>query len=481
MDLPEVFTQETIPVSKNNVVNQEDLRKWTYLDDVKIPKLYAEVELLIGTNAPKLLEPWEIINSKDQGTYAIKTLLGWVINGFVKEADDGWKTGFQSVTANRISVSRLEELLVAQYNHDFSEKTSDDDFKISREDQRFMEIMDQSISNENGHYCIDLPFRKDDVIMPNNRCLVEQRLMSLKRKFTKNQEFQKEYTAFLTDVIDKGYAEAVPQDQLFRDDSKVWYIPHHRVYHPKKKTIRVDCSAVFKGVSLNSQLLQGPNLTNSFLGVLTRFRLEHVTLMADIQAMFHQVNVSHKNVDFLCFLWWPNGDTTQSFKEYRMKVHLFGAISSPSCCNFALRKLAEDYKDCFPNKVLNTIQHNFYVDDCLTSVPTEVEALHMVKDLTAVCSKGGFQLSKWMSNSGNVLASIPEERLSKTTKDLNLDKDNLPVERTLGLHWCVESDCHKRKATHKTRHFVSYQFNRRSFGISLTATTAFEIVVAGVM
>lgn len=152
----------------------------TYLDDVKIPKLDAEVELLIGTNAPKLLEPSEIISGEDQGPYAVKTLLRWVINGFVKEADDGWKIGFQSVTANRISVSKLEELLVAQYNHDFSEKTSDDDFKISREDQRFMEIMDQSISIENGHYCIDLPFRKDDVIMPNNRCLVGQRLMNLK-------------------------------------------------------------------------------------------------------------------------------------------------------------------------------------------------------------------------------------------------------------------------------------------------------------
>lgn len=193
-------------------------------------------------------------------------------------------------------------------------------------------------------------------------------------------------------------------------------------------------------MSLNLQLLQGPNFTNTLLGVLTRFRQDHVTLMADIEAMFHQVKVSQRNVDFLRFLWWPNGDITQSFKEYRMKVHLFGAISSPSCSNYALRKLAEDYKDCFPNRVLNTILHNFYVDDCLTSVHTEEEALHMVKDLTAVCSKGGFQLSKWMSNSRKVLASIPEEHLSKSTKDLNLDKDNLPVERALGLHWCVESD-----------------------------------------
>ncbi len=64
----------------------------------------------------------------------------------------------------------------------------------------------------------------------------------------------------------------------------------------------------------------------------------------------------------------------------------------------------------------------------------------MVKDLTAVCSKGGFQLSKWISNSRKVLSSIPEEHRSKSTKDLNLDKDNLPVERALGLYWCVESD-----------------------------------------
>lgn len=277
---------------------------------------------------------------------------------------EGRLTVFQSVTANRISVSKIEELLVAQYNHDFNEKSLEDDFKPSREDQHFMEIMDQSVTTENGHYFIDMPFRKHDVIMPNNRCLVEQRLMSLKRKFTKNQEFQEQYSAFVTDVINKGYAEAIPQDQLQRDDGKVWYIPHHGVYHPKKKKIRVvfDCSAVFKGMSLNSQLLQGPNLTNTLLGVLTRFRQDHVTLVADIEAMFHQVKVSQRNVDFLLFLWWPNGDITQSFKEYRMKVHLFGAISSPSCSNYALRKLAEDYKDCFPNKVLNTILHNFYVE-----------------------------------------------------------------------------------------------------------------------
>ena len=43
-----------------------------------------------------------------------------------------------------------------------------------------------------------------------------------------------------------------------------------------------------------------------------------------------------------------------------------------------------------------------------------------------------------MSNSKNVLATIPAER--RAAPELNLDLDELPVERALGVHWFVESD-----------------------------------------
>ena len=129
----------------------------------------------------------------------------------------------------------------------------------------------------------------------------------------------------------------MPEQQLEGREGKVWYIPHHGVHHPKKGTLRVvfDCGASFKGTSLNSKLLQGPDLTNSLLGVLTRFRQESVAVMADIQAMYHQVKVARNDADFLRFLSWPNGDLTQYLADYRMTVHLFGAISSPSCASFS--------------------------------------------------------------------------------------------------------------------------------------------------
>ena len=127
--------------------------------------------------------------------------------------------------------------------------------------------------------------------MPNNRCVAEQRIASLHRKFKKNPEFFEEYKAFMDSIISKGFAVQVPAHQLNRDDNRVFYIPHHGVYHPKKRKLRVvfDCRASFQGRSLNGELLQGPDLTNTLVGVLLRFCEEPIAMMADIESMFYQV------------------------------------------------------------------------------------------------------------------------------------------------------------------------------------------------
>lgn len=67
--------------------------------------------------------------------------------------------------------------------------------------------------------------------------------------------------------------------------------------------------------------------------------------------------------------------------------------------------------------------YSFYVDDCLASVASEQEAISLYKDLKNICAKGGFHLTKWISNSRGVLASIPEEERAKEVKDLDLDHD----------------------------------------------------------
>ena len=51
------------------------------------------------------------------------------------------------------------------------------------------------------------------------------------------------------------------------------------------------------------------------MGMLTRFRLHPIAVMADIQAMFHQVRVTQEDQDTLRFLWWPSTPAIQPINE----------------------------------------------------------------------------------------------------------------------------------------------------------------------
>lgn len=171
--------------------------------------------------------------------------------------------------------------------------------------------------------------------------------------------------------------------------------------------------------------------------------------------MFHQVKVAEEQVDFLRFLWWPDGNLEQDLVEHRMTVHLFGATSSPSCACFALRKTAEDSHAIFPVEVIDTVNRNFYMDNLLKSLPSEEDAVTMVDDLRAICNRGGFNITKWVSNSRKVLQNIPEHK-SKNLYKMDLDRDKLPVERALGLQWCIETDTFKFKLKVKEQPYTKW-------------------------
>lgn len=49
------------------------------------------------------------------------------------------------------------------------------------DDKKIMNIVNKSIKVKEGHYCIDLPFKADDITMPNNQVIAEQHLLNLKR------------------------------------------------------------------------------------------------------------------------------------------------------------------------------------------------------------------------------------------------------------------------------------------------------------
>ena len=160
--------------------------------------------------------------------------------------------------------------------------------------------------------------------------------------------------------------------------------------------------------------------------------------MADVEQMFHQVSVAPDDCHALCFLWWEDGDLSKNPVDHQMLVHLFGPSAYPCCASLALKKTAKDFGSDFDAQTVDTVNRNFYVDDCLKSVATVPEASRLANQLVQLLAKGGFHLAKWIRNNREVLEEIPPGERAPSIA--NLDLEDLPIDRALGTQWVVEAD-----------------------------------------
>ncbi|KAA0703644.1 hypothetical protein E1301_Tti015510 [Triplophysa tibetana] len=469
ISLPPVYTREFIPANKSHIPTNEAAKAWSHLEHLQeeiAPLQDCEVGLLIGYNCSQALLPKEVVFGEDHQPYAQRTDLGWSIVGHrhptvdygdaigishrivVRQVTPGVEPSLNLKTeVHYVSRNKVKEItpsdIIKVLESDFSERAGEDNL-VSQEDLKFLTKLTENITQKhNGHYEMPLPFKEERPKLPNNKTCATHRLHCLERRLKKDQQYYKDYVNFMDDIISRGEAEKAPEEEI--DNSPAWYIPHHGVYHPRKPgKIRVvfDCSAKFKETSLNDYLLTGPDLTNTLVGVLCRFRKGSIAVMCDIERMFHQFHVKREDQDYLRFLWWEKGNLETIPSIYTMKVHLFGAASSPGCANFGLKHLAGQGRGQFSEDSIRFIQRNFYVDDGLASVQTVKEAIQLVKESRELCSTGKLRLHKFVSNSEIVMATIPEEERA-TIKDLDMALSSPHMERALGVEWCITSDSFK--------------------------------------
>lgn len=246
--------------------------------------------------------------------------------------------------------------------------------------------------------------------------------------------------AFMEKIFINGHAEVAPP---LKEDEECWYLPSFGVYHPQKPDqIRVvfDSSAQYSGVSLNDVLLTGPNLNNSLLGVLLRFRKERVAILADIQQMFHCFLVQENHRNFLRFLWHEDNDLSKAVVDYRMRVHVFGNSPSPAVAIYGLRRAIAEGAQKYGVDTVKFVERHFYVDDGLVSLPSETEAIDLLRRTQASLAESNLRLHKFVSNSPAVIRAFPPEDCVPVIKDLDLSGDTAPMQRSLGLLWEIRTD-----------------------------------------
>ena len=86
---------------------------------------------------------------------------------------------------------------------------------------------------------------------------------------------------------------------------------------------------------------------------------------------------------------------------------MFSGLYRAQDAQIVCLKAASDGEEEFVRQAAIFVNNNFYVDDGLTSVDDVQEAVELVTQTRAMCSKRGLRLYKFVSNNTDVLRKIP--------------------------------------------------------------------------
>ncbi|XP_077389538.1 uncharacterized protein LOC144026608 [Festucalex cinctus] len=478
--LPPLIECQDIPNNRSEIPTPGAVLHQPHLQSIAkyIPELdpNAEILLLLGRDILQAHKVRQRINGPHNAPFAQRLDLGWVVVGEVclgklhKPTVSSFKTvvlenGRPTIFEPCNSLVQLKETHHTNRSRTAPEQTlgqtvfnrteNDNKPALSIQDTLFLKIMDDAMCrDEDNSWVAPLPFKNPRRQLPNNKEQAIGRFSSLRRNLSRKPEMQKQYVTFMEKIFSNDHAEIAPS---LNEGEECWYLPTFGVYHPQKKNqIRVvfDSSAQFAGVSLNNVLLTGPDLNNTLIGVLLRFRKGSIAVMADIQQMFHCFRVQEDHRNFLRFLWHKDNDVNKEVIDYRMKVHVFGNSPSPAVAVYGLRKaICAGAKDHGADTV-NFVWRHFYVDDGLISVSSPAEAIDLLRRTQASLAESNLRLHKFASNSPEVMQAFSPEDCARSAKDLNLDDDEMQSQRSLGLIWETKTDTFTYSVTTTTKPFT---------------------------
>ena len=153
--------------------------------------------------------------------------------------------------------------------------------------------------------------------------------------------------------------------------------------------------------------------------------------------MFLQVGVISEDRPSLRFLW--REDPATDVDVYQYVRHIFGSKDSPTCANYALQQTARDNR-IQVLEAANRVENKFYMDDHLESSPTVNKATKKAQDLIEMLAKGGFNLTKFVSNVPGLVKIVdPRYQLPAESNEKVLITDE-ETSHVLGLKWNPSRD-----------------------------------------
>ncbi|KAI5720304.1 hypothetical protein M8J77_004768 [Diaphorina citri] len=389
----------------------------------------ASVDAIVGAQLfSELFQVTRVLHPG--GPVAMETRLGYVMMGSVSSASNSNQLDNHSFHL----VEKPLELLVQKFWEIEDVCTPK---VLNQEETDCEEIFQSTVSRDvSGRYSIAMPFQHDPSNLGNSYFGAERRFYSLERKLHANPSLLLDYSSIIQSYLDKGFVSLVDND----NHATGYYVPHHVVV--KQESLSTKNRIVFdysfksdSGKSLNDLLYTGAKLYSDLFVILLNFRLYQIAMTADIAKMYLQINMVPDHHQYQKLLW--RFRTDEPLRTYWLTTLNFGLNSAPFLALRTVKQLIEDERCNFP-LACEVAGRDMYMDDFACSISDVDEARTLQNQLVGLFRAGGFNLTKWSSNSQQVLENIPAS--DQVSNLVEWDSDSAGTIKILGLQWNPNSD-----------------------------------------
>lgn len=388
----------------------------------------SDVDLLIGADLF-----WDILGCHQQS-------LG-PNNPTLRSSEFGW------IVSGPIELNNLNNIVNIQCHHSLSSSDIvEKDF--NQQISRFWDLeeipLKSTLSHEerlcekhfithterltNGRFSVRLPLKDSPNCLGESYTQAKKRFHLLEKRFRKHPQLKLEYVKFIKEYEQLGH---LSQSDILRPDLS-YFLCHHAVFKENSESTKIrvvfdGSAATSSGLSINDILMVGQNLQDSLFSILVRARQHKYLLTGDVEKMYRMVELNDKDRNLQLILW--RDDESLPIKTMKLNTVTYGMASSSYLSTRCLWQLGEDYPDVI---IKNVIQHDFYVDDMITSSDSEQELKHILNGVTAALRLGCFNLRKLKSN----LKTLFDSSSINTDDKLTLSESS----STLGLGWDPSTD-----------------------------------------
>ncbi|XP_036322247.1 uncharacterized protein LOC118736259 [Rhagoletis pomonella] len=340
------------------------------------------------------------------------TIFGWILSGQIPEKVSCFSTQVEQIWSERLD-SQLRR---------FWELEEVPKPKITSPEDEICENLFKSTTTRarDGRYMVRLPFKPsfpEQIALGQSRTSALQQFLSMERSLLKKTDLKPLYDNVLEEYVTLNHMEVTtPYESAFGDKFWAFYLPHHAVVKPEKKTtkVRVVFNASKKsgsGYSLNDVLCTGPTLQPDLMLLILKWRTYKFVFNGDVEKMYRQILLHDVDQDYQRIVF--RSDTNSPIRDYKLKTVTFGVNCVPYLAIRTLHQLAEDVKTLHP-KAVSILINETYVDDILSGSHDTLSAQESLSQVIQALNSAGFPVKKITANRPEILKNINADDLLDT-------------------------------------------------------------------